>query len=147
MALLSTHLKDECDVYFSQSPRTSPDCHYFSNITESGLESTLANSLRTLGCTSSGPLVFCIYTQVLFFSPAGLRTPSGPKSQVSPSQYNFLSHGRSTRVLVRESDKLLQSLHIILYRGSWQAANLSNWYVRSADVFFCPLQQGVTHCN
>ncbi|KAK4817090.1 hypothetical protein QYF61_027921 [Mycteria americana] len=39
-----------------QSPGTSPDCHDFSNIVESGLATALANSQRTLGCIWSGPM-------------------------------------------------------------------------------------------
>ncbi|XP_053908173.1 olfactory receptor 14A16-like [Cuculus canorus] len=41
---------------FFQSPGTSPDCHGFSAIMESGLATTSANSLRTLGCISSRPI-------------------------------------------------------------------------------------------
>jgi len=47
---------------FFQSPGTSSDCYDFSNIVKSGLASTSANSLRTLGCISSGPIglgMFC----------------------------------------------------------------------------------------
>jgi len=40
---------------FFQSLGTSPDCHDLWNIMESGLAMTSANSLRTLGCISSGP--------------------------------------------------------------------------------------------
>ena len=36
---------------FFQPPGTSPDCHVFSNIMESGLATTSANSLQTPGCT------------------------------------------------------------------------------------------------
>ncbi|KAK4816375.1 hypothetical protein QYF61_016279 [Mycteria americana] len=45
--------------YLSNSPRTSPDCHDFSNIMESDLATTPANSLRALGCISSGPIDIC----------------------------------------------------------------------------------------
>jgi len=38
-----------------QSTGTLPDYHDLSNIMESGLATTSANSLRTLGCISSGP--------------------------------------------------------------------------------------------
>ncbi|KAK4812332.1 hypothetical protein QYF61_017109 [Mycteria americana] len=38
------------------SPGTSPDCHGISNIMERGLATRAANSLRTLGCISSGPI-------------------------------------------------------------------------------------------
>ena len=45
---------------FLQSPGTSPDCHDFSSITDSGLAATSANSLRTLGRVSSGPIDSCM---------------------------------------------------------------------------------------
>ncbi|KAK4807049.1 hypothetical protein QYF61_018390 [Mycteria americana] len=51
--VVGDHVKGLTEV---QSPRTSPDCHDFSNIMESGLAATSANSLRTLGCISSGPI-------------------------------------------------------------------------------------------
>jgi len=41
---------------FFQSPGTSPDCHDFSDTMESSLAIASANSLRTLGCLSSGPI-------------------------------------------------------------------------------------------
>lgn len=43
------------------SPRTSFDCHNFSNITEGGLATVSVNSLRTLGCILSGPLHLCMF--------------------------------------------------------------------------------------
>ncbi|KAK4832883.1 hypothetical protein QYF61_026433 [Mycteria americana] len=46
----------EKDVVGDHSPGTSPDCNDFSNIMESGLATTSASSLRTLGCISSGPI-------------------------------------------------------------------------------------------
>ena len=39
---------------FFQSPETSTDCHNFSNITESDLVTTAANSLKALGCILLG---------------------------------------------------------------------------------------------
>ena len=46
---------------FFQSLWTSSDCHEFSNIMESGLATTLANSLRTLRRISSGPMDLCMF--------------------------------------------------------------------------------------
>jgi len=45
---------------FFQSLGVSPDCDYFSNMMDNGLLTTLAKSLRTLECISSGPLDLCI---------------------------------------------------------------------------------------
>jgi len=62
---------------FFQSPGTSPDCHDYSNIMESSLAMTPVNSLRTLGCSSSGPIDL-MYIQVpqvvrnLIFSYSGM---------------------------------------------------------------------------
>jgi len=46
---------------FFQSPGASPDCHDRSNIMESGLATTSANSLRTLGCILAAPIDLCMY--------------------------------------------------------------------------------------
>ena len=59
---------------FFQSPGSSPDCHDFSHIMESGLPTTSANSLRMLGCIFSGPVDLCQVPQVvtnLIFSYSG----------------------------------------------------------------------------
>ena len=49
-------LKTSAMLPFSQSPGTSSDCRDFSNIIESGLAITSANSLRTPGCISLEPI-------------------------------------------------------------------------------------------
>jgi len=46
---------------FLQSPGTSPDWCDFSNVVESGLATTSANSLRTLGYISMGPMHFWMF--------------------------------------------------------------------------------------
>lgn len=52
-----------------QSAEASVDSHGFSNITDSGLATSSASSLRTCGCNSSGPLDDNLpYASFSFFS-------------------------------------------------------------------------------
>ncbi|KAK4811014.1 hypothetical protein QYF61_015718 [Mycteria americana] len=44
-----------------QSVGTSPDCHNFSNMMDSGLATSSTSSLRTRGCISSGPMDLCTF--------------------------------------------------------------------------------------
>lgn len=57
-SLLFPFLKLEVIFSVFQSVETSPDCHDFSN---SGLATSLASSLRTQGCISSGLMYFCTF--------------------------------------------------------------------------------------
>ncbi|XP_053932032.1 ras-related protein Rab-33A isoform X2 [Cuculus canorus] len=42
-----------------KSVGTSPDCHDFSKMMDSGLATSSTSSLRTCGCISSGPVALC----------------------------------------------------------------------------------------
>ena len=51
-------LKMDVTLLFFQTPGTSPDHYYFSNIIESGLVTMPANSLRTLGASHWDPWTY-----------------------------------------------------------------------------------------
>jgi len=46
---------------FFQLPGTSSDCHDFLSVIEKDMATKSANSLRTLGCISSGPIDLGIF--------------------------------------------------------------------------------------
>ena len=73
---------------FSQLPGTSPDCHDFSNITEEGLATTSASSLRTLGCILSGMYVQVpqVVTNLIFTYSERVFAPPVPVLQSTDSR-------------------------------------------------------------
>jgi len=70
---------------FFQSPGTSPDCHDFSNTIEGGLAVMWANSLRTLGCISSGPTDLWMFGFLRWSQTWSLLTTGGALLPQSPS--------------------------------------------------------------
>ncbi|KAK4825808.1 hypothetical protein QYF61_002413 [Mycteria americana] len=88
----------EKDVVGDHSPGTSPDCHDFSNIMESGLATTSANSFRTLGCISSGPIDLCMFRLLRTANSTGAWSlqPRLPPILMSPISSLTLATNRSS---------------------------------------------------
>ncbi|KAK4810922.1 hypothetical protein QYF61_013330 [Mycteria americana] len=102
-----------------QSPGTSPNCHDFSNIMESGLATTSANSLRTLGCMSSGPIDLCPSTREVWEERVPVKTEAKmllstsafSSSVVSSLPVMFISSSRALAFLTPSLHKRAASLY------------------------------------
>ena len=100
---------------FFQSLGTSPDCHDFSNIMESGLATTSASSLRTLGCIASGPMDFCTFRFCRRSRTWSSLTAGGILPSWSPSCHLSTREGWGERLPVKtEAKKVVEYLSFLL---------------------------------
>lgn len=82
-------LKSGHNIPFFQSMETWLDYHNFSNIMNSGLATILANSLRTLGCISLGPIDLCLFRFLRWFQTWSFSTVA-LSNLLFPRLYGFV---------------------------------------------------------